>query len=136
MSEKGKKSGKARGTGTLSRQNFTTPAQWETNIRTGDTRELVDYYSPGKTKYRTQKAVEEQLSSRNMELCFDEAEGTSQQVSEDDSDEYCPSDECVKVEQRLFVCESTQVTKFVDEINKTSRCSTKECDGMYFTINI
>ena len=37
----------------------------------------------------------------------------------------------LEVEHRLFVCETTQLTDFVDKINETSCCSTPDCDGMY-----
>ena len=37
----------------------------------------------------------------------------------------------VDVECHLFVCETTQLTDFVDKINETSCCSTPDCNGMY-----
>ena len=60
MSEKGKKSASARGRGVQSRQEFTLPAQWESETREGETRAIVDYYSPGKTKYRSVPEVEKE----------------------------------------------------------------------------
>ena len=37
----------------------------------------------------------------------------------------------VDVECHLFVCETTQLTDFVNKINETSCCSTPDCNGMY-----
>ncbi len=81
-------------------------------------REVVEYYSPGKTKYRTQGSVRDQLRSRNMDLCFDEVKETLSQALDDSSDEYLPHNESggttsacdingmdsMKVELRLVVC--------------------------------
>ena len=144
MSEKGKKSARAQGIGTMSRQEFTLPSLWKSEIRQGETREVVEYYSPGKTKYKTQGSVRHQLRSRNMDLCFDEVEEILSQASDDSSDEYLPHDESrgttsacningmdsMEVERRLVVCESTQITRLVNDINKTSRCSSNGCNGM------
>ena len=41
----------------------------------------------------------------------------------------------LEVEHRLFVCETTQLTDFVDKINETSCCSTPDCDGMYRSVD-
>lgn len=35
----------------------------------------------------------------------------------------------VAIEQRLFVCETSQLMKFVDQFNNTSQCSTANCHG-------
>ena len=43
--------------------------------------------------------------------------------------------EKLDVERRLFVCETTQLTDFVEKINKTSCCSTPDCDGMYRSVD-
>lgn len=148
MSEKGKKSAESRGKGVLSREEFELPAKWERDIRQGETREIVDYYSPGKTKYSTQTEVKKVLRQRGMKLCFDESNSPSEDDHSNESDTYDPNEEMdcepstsqttvtkkckqLEVEQRLFVCESTQVCKFVDDINKTSRCSTAECNGKH-----
>lgn len=147
MSEKGKKSASARGKGTCSRQEFILPAQWETETRQGETRAIVDYYSPGKTKYRNAPEVKKVLRERGMHLCFDNDEDRPEQVSSSESDGYHPRDDSDheentslpstkviknphEVEQRLCVCESSQICKFVEDINKSSRCSTEECNGM------
>lgn len=140
MSEKGKKSASARGRGVQSRQEFTLPAQWESETREGETRAIVDYYSPGKTKYRSASEVEKVLRERGMRLCFQDesSESDGYHATESDNEEKLPSTSKVlknshhEVEQRLCVCESTQICKFVEDINKSSRCSTEECDGMFF----
>ena len=160
MSEKGKKSAESRGKGVHSREEFALPAKWKRDIRQGETREIVDYYSPGKTKYCTQAKVKKVLRQRGMKLCFDESDSPSEDNNSNDSDDYDPNEEIdcepstsqttetkkckqLEVEQRLFVCESTQLCKFVDDINKTSRCSTTECNGkhtcmfyFFFSVNL
>lgn len=77
MSEKGKKSASTRGRGVQSRQEFTLPAQWESETREGETRAIVDYYSPGKTKYRSVPKVEKVLRERGMRLCFQDESSES-----------------------------------------------------------
>ena len=138
--EERKKSAKTQGIGVRSRQGFTLPSLWKSEIRQGETRE-VEYYSPKKTKYRTQADVRDQLRSRKMELCFDEKEETSPMTLDDSNNEYQPGDKPggstlvsnkgMEVERRLVVCESTQITRLVDDINKTSRCSSNGCNGMF-----
>lgn len=93
MSEKGKKSASSRGMGVLSRQEFDLPAKWESDARQGETREIVDYYSPGKTKYRTKSDVEKVLRQRGMELCFDESVSPTEQPPSSESDGYDPVEE-------------------------------------------
>ena len=41
----------------------------------------------------------------------------------------------VEVERQFAVCESTQITSFVEDINKTSLCSTPNCNGMCNTLH-
>ena len=101
----------------------------------------MDYYSPGKTKYRSAPEVEKVLRERGMRLCFQDesSESDGYHATESDNEEKLPSTSKVlknshhEVEQRLCVCESTQICKFVEDINKSSRCSTEECDGMFFS---
>ena len=149
MSEKGKKSAESRGKGVSSREEFELPAKWECDIRQGETREIVDYYSPGKTKYSTQTKVKKVLRQRGMKLCFDESDSPSEDHPSNKSDAYDPNEEMdcepstsqttvikkctqLEVEQRLFVCESTQVCKFVDDINKTAECNGKHMFSLVF----
>lgn len=134
MSGKGKKSAESRGKGVLSREDFELPAKWEWVIRQGETREVVNYYSPGKTKYCTQAKVKKVLHQRGMKLCLDESDSPLEDNHSNDGDPYNPNEEMdcetstsqttetkkckqLKVEQRLLVCESTQLCKFVDDIN-------------------
>ena len=35
-----------------------------------------------------------------------------------------------KVERQLCVCESSQIVRLIEDVNKTSRCSTPDCNGM------
>ena len=77
-----------------------------------------------------------------MENCFNELASSS--MSSEGGSEYEPfsTDEeqdmakkkqfkKVALEQRLFVCESSQLMKFVDQINESSRCSTSNCHGEF-----
>ena len=73
-----------------------------------------------------------------MENCFNELASSS--ISSEGGSEYEPfsTDEeqdvakkkqfkKVALEQRLFVCETSQLVKFVNQINESSRCSTSNC---------
>ena len=64
--ERGKKSASKQGKGVGSRKKFSLPAKWreETQKRAGKKR--LQFSSPGKTKYTTQKAVKESLEARDM----------------------------------------------------------------------
>ena len=137
--EKSKKAHAARGLGTGSRKNFMLPSNWKE--KTYDNNKRLRFVSPGKTEYKTQKGVEKALVSRNLKDCFNNLPETSEEesVGDDDSD-YVPSSEentsmvrsnkdNQNVERRLFVCESTQVADLVNQINTTSKCSTKDCNG-------
>ena len=92
MSEKGKKGASARGKEILSHQEFTLPAQWESETREGETRTIIDYYSPGKTKYHSAPVVEKVLRERGMHLCFDNDENQPEQVSSSESNGYHPTE--------------------------------------------
>jgi hypothetical protein len=125
--------------GTGSRNNFTLPSNWKE--KTYDNNKRLRFVSPGKTEYKTRKGVEKALVSRNLKDCFNNLPETSEEesVGVDDSD-YVPSSEentsmvrsnkdNQNIESRLFVCESTQVADLVNQINKTSKCSTKDFNG-------
>lgn len=136
QSERGKKSTEVRGLGFGARQDFVLPAQWNTEEHETASKKRTVLVSPGKTKYHHLTKVRETLRERSMDLCFLNSSESSQ--SEGDHSDFEPYDKkskgkgCGKtenVERRLFVCESTQVTKFVEDINKTSRCSTLHCKG-------
>ena len=134
QSERGKKSADSRGLGFGSRQRFVLPAQWSTEECETASKKRTVVVSPEKTKYHNFKKLKQTLEERNMDLCFDSS-GTSQ--SEGEHSDFEPFNEtkgkkCREtkdVERRLFVCESSQVTKFVEDINKTSHCSTLNCNG-------
>ena len=137
---RGEKSAATRGTGAGSRKKFTLPAKWkETTYKSGN-RVRVQFESPGKSVYKTQKQVEGVLLSRNLKDCLNERSTTEDEISQDDStgSEYLPTDEdtakvesvvMCNLERRLFVCESTQIMDLVNQVNQTSKCSTKGCNG-------
>lgn len=107
----------------------------------------MQYESPGKSVYKSQKEVERVLVSRNLKDCLNETCTTSEESSQDESagSKYIPTDEetskvvescdakCEKqsklIERRFFVCETTQLMDLVNQINETSKCSTKDCNG-------
>lgn len=62
-------------------------------VRQGEIREIVAFYSPGKTKYRTQTDVKKVLHQRGMKLCFDEEESPPEQLPSSESDAFDPEDE-------------------------------------------
>ena len=101
----------------------------------------LTYISPGKTCYGKQQEVKKVLGERGMDLCFvrDDSDDTDEGASS--SEEYCSdfakagtstaTKTRSEVERRLFVCESTQITKLIEDINRTSKCSTPDCSGEY-----
>ena len=145
QAEKSKKAVEKRGRGLGSRQDFVLPAKWETEVREFATNTSLTYISPGKTCYGKQQEVKKVLGERGMELCFvrDESDGTDEGASS--SEEYCSdfakagtststAKTTSEVERRLFVCESTQITKLIEDINRTSKCSTPDCSGEYVNL--
>lgn len=140
--EKSKKALEKRGLGTGSRRNFALGVNWkEEEYQSGD-RTRVQYVSPGKTKYKTQKSAGEALAARNLGGCFYDKASSSEEESADEDSEYNPSSEedkdhketlrkakGLKMNRRFFVCESTQLTDFVEQINATTNCSTDGCNG-------
>ena len=95
----------------------------------------LQFSSPGKTKYKTQKVVTETLVARDMRDCIHEnfSSGMGSENTKSEESEFLPSceeDELelpVKVEEemkrRLFVCESIQRMDMVDQISQTCKCS-------------
>lgn len=156
LQEKSRKAHAARGLGVGGRRNFALPARWHTEQfeRSGILRE--QYVSPGKTLYKTQKSVEETFDSRDRKRCLKyedstdsetdneekdpdfqansvpefeivaEAKGTDHTAIECEGDKSTDAAEC---ERRMFVCETPQLLDFVDQINRTSKCSTPSCEG-------
>ena len=148
LAQRGKKSAESRGVGAGSRKKFALAAHWreepyKSDDRDRGTRKRVSFVSPGKTKYWSQKSVEEALVSRNLADCLHDKSASSTEGNTDaDDSEYYPSSgedtKCeqleldgleVELERRLFVCESTQLMDMVEQINASSKCSTPECSG-------
>lgn len=146
--QRGAKSAEVRGLGAGSRKKFTLPAKWRQLVFTNGGRKRVEFESPGKTIYKTQKEVEKTLVKRNMKECLDDRSSTEESIPQDESSEWeCePADdekgvqklsktltsddtETNSLERRFFVCESTQLMDLVHQVNKTSQCSTKDCNG-------
>ena len=59
--ERGKKGAEKRGKGVGSRQTFTLPAKWKEKEYERGNKTRLQFSSPSKTKYKTQKAVKKLL---------------------------------------------------------------------------
>ena len=142
-SEKGKKSADSRGKGLGSRQDFSLPSQWETEVKENPSKDSLMFTSLGKTQYQSGTAVKETLSKRGM--CLESSDSTD---GMEELSDYIPSPEKrktststkikaeeVAIEQGLFVAETSQLISFVDQINATSKCSTENCDGKFLLID-
>ena len=166
-SKKGKSSAAKRGKGAGSRKKFTLPAKWREQHDEKNGKIQLNFVSPGKTVYRTEKSVAKTLTARKLGSCFHEALASSEDTEDSEDTEYLPDiedsppdepgcsgkrkwsnkeesnspsqaagkKEKLDVERRLFVCETTQLTDFVEKINETSCCSTTDCDGMYRSVD-
>ena len=55
-----------RGSGPGSRAKFSLPVKWKQKIYKSGEQERVQFESPGKTVYKTQRKVEKVLAARNM----------------------------------------------------------------------
>lgn len=118
-SERGEKSASKQGKGVGRRKPFTLPAKWQEQLYKQGNKTRLQFSSPGKSKYKTQKAVTETLEARDMRDCIHESlsSGMSSKDTKSEESEFLPSCEeddlesPVKgeevMEQRLFVCEST-----------------------------
>lgn len=137
---RGKASSHAQGEGSGSRKKFVLRAKWS-EFQQGSRKQL-QFSSPGKTVYKSPNDAKEALKAKGMENCFNELASSS--MSSEGGSEYEPfsTDEeqdmakkkqfkKVALEQRLFVCKSSQLMKFVDQINESSRCSISNCHGEY-----
>ncbi|KAL9972354.1 hypothetical protein ACROYT_G018639 [Oculina patagonica] len=139
FSEKGKKGAQTRGLGLFSRQKL--PALWTTEECETASRKRKVIVSPGKTRYPNPQKAKETLKKRNL---------TSQISSETSQIEGEQSDleshakgmnspfknEALKIEPSLFVCETSQLMKLVDDINRTSKCATENCNGILVPVKI
>ena len=74
-----------------------------------------------------------------MSDCLEKSTGFSSEEGADEFD-FAPSPEKVRrtgkdprrgeeIEQCLFVCDSSQIALFVDDINSSSKCSTAKCNS-------
>lgn len=143
--DKGKKGSEARGLGAGSRIDFSLPAQWTTEVTSYDHHVAVKYISPGKTMYHTTTKVKETLAKRKMDFCLDkssessgnEVDGKDPDFEPDPSPKWLkmvcegPLQNPLKVERQLCVCESWQIIRLIEDVNKTSRYSTLDCNGMF-----
>jgi len=109
-SERGKQSASKQGKDVGSRKSFTLPAKCREQPYKQGKKTRLQFSSPGKTKYKTQKAVTEALEANDMRDC----RGLPVKVKEE-------------IERRL--CESTQLMDMVDQINQTCKSSTSDCNG-------
>lgn len=143
--DRGKKGAEARGLGAGSRQDFSLPAQWTTEVTSYDHHDAMKYISPGKTMYHTTTKVKETLAKRKMDFCLDKSSESSGNEADDKDPDFKPDPSSkrlkmvreeplqnpLKVERQLCVCESSQIIRLIEDINKTSRCSTPDCNGMF-----
>ena len=157
-SRKGKKSAEKRGKEAGSRKSFSLPAKWSEEHTKTDGKTRLKFVSPGKSEYSSEKAVAQTLAARNLEACFN-ASSASSEHSESEGSEFFPDMElsdnekagCSKsskakgdedssaelqpkkcktdIEPRFFVSESRQLLDFVEQVNRTSCCSTPDCRG-------
>ena len=108
--------------------------QWCTEKHEYASHETIKFISPGKTRYHSSGKVKEILNERGMDLCLNASSESSNDESHSDSEDsqakrFKEERILPVVEHQLLVCESTQVSAFVDSINKTARCSTANCHG-------
>lgn len=135
MKERSKKALEKR-LGIGSRRKFALAANWkEEKYKSGD-KSRVKFVSPGKTVYKTQKAVGKALVARNLTDCFYESKSTTEDENTGSDTDYeldfCKETSCNKsettpppgleIERRFFICESTQLMDMVHQINSTSKC--------------
>lgn len=141
MQERGRQGAEARGCGVGSRADFSVPAQWMTEVKSYDHHDALKFISPGKTTYHTTTKVKETLAQRKMDFCLEKSSESSGNELEDEDPDYQAGPSCkisktecdklhaVEVERRLVVCESSQIMALIDDVNRTSLCSTPECKG-------
>jgi len=135
--EKARKATEKRGIGIGSRQDVVLPARWHTEVREFASNKALVFVSPGKSRY-SKKRFTEILAKENMDLCFMEQKSSeSGSVFSDSSEDFVTKlevatdseTELCEMERSFFVCESTQITKLIDQVNSTSKCSTPDCNG-------
>lgn len=137
--EKGKKGAAKRGLGLGGRMDFELPANWRTEEVPATSKTSLHVISPGGKRHRSQRSAKAAIKEKGMKLCFNESSEDS--GSQDSQSEFEGSPRKIstgvkcgqQIEHRLFVCESSQFEKLIDDINKTSRCSTQDCNGKFFS---
>lgn len=107
---------------------------------------MLQFSSPGKMKYKTQKAVKKTLVIKGMEKCLRDslASASSSEESQTEDPEFMPSNKGEEtkesqmnlrkgeeMERRLFVCESSPLIALVQQINDTSKYCTSDCNGKF-----
>ena len=138
--ERGRKGATARGVGVGSRTNLTLPAAWTTETESYSHHDAQKFISLGKTRCHSAAKVKKVFVKRRMNFCLNESSESSGNEVDDRDEDFGPGPsrkipkcerqvEGVEVERQFVVCESTQITSFVEDINRTSRCSTSECNG-------
>ena len=155
---KGKKSAEKRGKGAGSRKSFSLQAKWSEEHTETDGKTRLKFVSPRKSQCSSEKAVAQTLTARNLEACF-YASSASSEHSESEGSDFFPEMElsdnkkagCSKrsksesdedssaepqpkkcktdIERRFLVSKSTQLLDFVEQVNRTSCCSTPDCRG-------
>lgn len=137
--EKGKSGAQKRGLGVSGRLDFELPANWRTEEVPSTSKTSLHFISPGKKRYRSQASAKAAIKERGMNLCLNEASDDSEPQDSQSDFEGSPKKIVSKVkseqqiEHRLFVCQSSQFEKLIDDINKTSKCSTQDCNGKFFS---
>ena len=112
-----------RGKGVGSRKDFTLPAKWKT---VDGERGGVEFVSPGKTVYKTQKSVKDVLQKRKLSTCLRNT--YSSESSEDNLDD---DPDCILYEKETQVVEKeTKVmdTRHIQPI-EIEHFSTADCNG-------
>ena len=95
--------------------------------------------------YHTSTKVKETLAKRKMDFCLDKSSESSGNETDNKDPDFEPDpspkrlkmareeplQNGLKVERQLCVCESSQIISLIEDINKTSRCSTPDCNGTF-----
>lgn len=136
--KRGRKSAFKRGRGLGSRKEFNLPAMWQEIPYESGNKSRVKFTSPGKSVYRAQNTVKKRLLELGMTACLDESSENTTSTEEGSTFLSLDEEECkdevvdinaVNKEERLFVCQSSQLMDLVDQVNITSRCNTANCEG-------
>lgn len=141
LSSRGKAGAEARGIGDTSRHNFVLPRDWSSEVTSYASSSKVKFSSPGKTPYYSYQKAKDVIRKRGRTDFIDSSESENSEselhlsrkkvktTSSTPITANTATASSVVVERQLFVCESSQILTFVENVNKTSRCSTKDCNG-------